>query len=378
MSASALLYRSLLKAAKEHDRRPLLKALLTGNRSQQYDRGTNTWLDIEPMTEEASKCYDSFAEEFFSHGLFYKPEVSLQALVQKSFLKEAGQNFESGQRLDAAFMALRQLDGNTAFSESVFLESNASEKQLLAPADHYKDLALVDGLEPGKYLVAHPLLFQPVLWRSIILLCQYTESGGALGVVTNRPTGKTLGDVLEDDVLEDHPELAPFLENHLWKGGDVGTGNSLLFVHNCSGVDGATTLRDGLYFGGQVKSMAKAIADGKVKAEDFKIFVGYAGWGAEQLLGEVNQNTWFVVEQGTASPQGTPQASRPLRMALVPSNVVESTNSYSAFDMPTLNAMWQRACEELGGEFSGFSEMKSLVDMNAEDVAELRQRAWGM
>ena len=116
-----------------------------------------------------------------------------------------------------------------------------------------------------------------MLWRSIILMCQYSEPGGALGVVTNRPTGNTLGELLETN---EHPELQPFHNNQVWKGGDVGGGNSLLFVHGCSCVEGATKLREGLYFGGQATSMAQAIEDGKAKPEDFKLFVGYAGWGS--------------------------------------------------------------------------------------------------
>jgi putative transcriptional regulator len=372
MSAVALLYRSLLKAAKEHDRRPLLKALLTGNRNKIYDREVNEWLDLEPLTKEASDCYDSFAEQFFSNGLFYKPEVSLEVLIQQAFHNVSGQKFDSGQRLDAAFMALRQLGSNSAFSENVLLQPSDIEQELVATPDSFKNLDLNDGLEPGKYLVAHPLLFQPVLWRSVILLCQYAENGGALGVVMNRPTGKTLRDVLQDNK---HPELTPFLDNHLWKGGDVGSGNSLLFVHSCSHVEGATFLREGLYFGGQVKSMAKAIEGGEATADDFKIFVGYAGWGPRQLLVEVTQNTWFVVEQGKDDGRDDSQSPR---LALDPTTIGESEEGYSDFDMPTLNAMWQQVCAELGGEFGSYGEMKSLVDMKAEDVAEIRQRAWGV
>ena len=101
------------------------------------------------------------------------------------------------------------------------------------------------------------------------------------------------------------------------------------------------------------------------------------------MQGEVDQNTWFVVEQDlpAEAEQLAPELSESpnlRRLALDCTVVGGDAEAYSAFDMPTLNARWLRACAELGGEFTSFSQMKALADMAEDDVAEIRQRAWGV
>src|SRR3546814_18278728 len=60
----------------------------------------------------------------------------------------------------------------------------------------------------NQLLVALPSLADPNFARSVALICQYDEDG-AMGVVVNRPSEFTLGDVFEQMRIEtDDDELA--------------------------------------------------------------------------------------------------------------------------------------------------------------------------
>src|SRR3546814_4178544 len=60
----------------------------------------------------------------------------------------------------------------------------------------------------NQLLVALPSLADPNFARSVALICQYDEDG-AMGVVVNRPSEFTLGDVFEQMGIEtDDDELA--------------------------------------------------------------------------------------------------------------------------------------------------------------------------
>ena len=53
-----------------------------------------------------------------------------------------------------------------------------------------------DEIARGTFLVASPMLRDPNFVRSVVLLCEHTEEG-SWGLVVNRRTELTLGDVLQ-------------------------------------------------------------------------------------------------------------------------------------------------------------------------------------
>src|ERR671913_415626 len=114
-------------------------------------------------------------------------------------------------------------------------------------------------LASGMLLVATPALQDPNFADRVVLLLEVTEEG-ALGVVLNRPSQILVADVLEPwrDVVAE-PEV-------LFRGGPGGT-------------DGA-------------------LAVGALSA--MRVFAGYAGWGAGQLDGEVEEGSWYVVTSEAA------------------------------------------------------------------------------
>lgn len=58
-------------------------------------------------------------------------------------------------------------------------------------------LAVTDTIERGVLLIAHPMLQGNVFGRSVILITEYSEETGAVGVIVNKPTAHTVKAVLQ-------------------------------------------------------------------------------------------------------------------------------------------------------------------------------------
>ncbi|WP_121254771.1 YqgE/AlgH family protein [Nocardioides ferulae] len=146
-------------------------------------------------------------------------------------------------------------------------------------------------LRAGMLLVATPALLDPNFAETVVLLLDVDEQG-ALGVVLNRPSPVPVAEVLSDwGELVAEPEV-------LFQGGPVSTEGALAVARlgDASDVpvgfqqlalDGAGRL--GLLdLDTPVELLAGTI-------DRLRIFAGYAGWGAEQLVNEVEEGSWYVV-----------------------------------------------------------------------------------
>jgi putative transcriptional regulator len=134
----------------------------------------------------------------------------------------------------------------------------------------------------GHLLLAHPGLRDPNFRRCIILLSAHDQEGGALGVVTNRPLGRTLG--AAQDSLADSPVGAL----PLFAGGPVSTSEVLLAAWRWEDQG----RRFHMAFGVTIEAMGRLIEE----HDDFdaRVFLGYAGWSAGQLEAELREGAWIA------------------------------------------------------------------------------------
>ncbi len=136
-------------------------------------------------------------------------------------------------------------------------------------------------------LVATPALQDPHFVDAVVLLLD-VNTDGALGVVLNQPTQVLVADVLEPwrDVVAE-PEV-------LFRGGPVGTDGALAVAQLRDPDDTPVGWRPVAGLLGMVDlDTPSELVDGSVTA--MRVFAGYAGWGAEQLEGEVEEGSWYVV-----------------------------------------------------------------------------------
>ncbi|MQS07934.1 YqgE/AlgH family protein [Streptomyces alkaliphilus] len=138
----------------------------------------------------------------------------------------------------------------------------------------------------GRLLVAAPALADPNFTRSVVLVLDH-DADGALGVVLNRPTPVDVSEVLEPwAALAGEPGV-------VFQGGPVALDAALaLAVVPGEGSLGWRRVHGSI---GLVDLDAPPeVLAGEVGS--LRVFAGYAGWGAEQLEGELDEGAWYVVD----------------------------------------------------------------------------------
>ena len=150
----------------------------------------------------------------------------------------------------------------------------------------------IDPIDPaqgnfqGLLLTAHPDLKDPNFRRSVLFLSMHDAVEGALGFALNRPLGKTAADLLPEHEQQDVMRRVP-----VFLGGPVGHG-AMSFADLVWDSKGKTLqLNTNL----SLKDVATRLEE---NSKGVRAFVGYAGWSAGQLEGELAQNAWVLVPAG--------------------------------------------------------------------------------
>lgn len=136
----------------------------------------------------------------------------------------------------------------------------------------------------GMLLVATPALTDPNFDRTVVYLLEHNQLG-AVGLVLNRPIG--IDPPHSVDAWSDHyAEPAT-----LYSGGPVEL-DALIAVARLEGpLDDAWTPIDGDL--GSV-DLARHPDDVAARIHMVRVFRGYAGWGPQQLDGELAADAWMV------------------------------------------------------------------------------------
>lgn len=138
-------------------------------------------------------------------------------------------------------------------------------------------------------LLAMPGMVAGNLANTVIYLCEHTEHG-ALGLVINRPTDLTVGNLLERIDLNLSLEIGPVQEAPVFFGGPVQTDRG--FVLHAPVGDYSSSIRLGELALTTSRDVLQEVAQGRGPAQ-ILITLGYAGWGAGQLESEMAQNAWL-------------------------------------------------------------------------------------
>ena len=145
----------------------------------------------------------------------------------------------------------------------------------------------------GQLLISNAGLFDPNFRRTVVLIGEHNDEG-ALGVVLNRPTELTVGEVV--------PPLAALVgeDERVFIGGPVQPQAAVLL-----GEFEDATRSDLLAF----DSVGFVTGDVEAAAADVirrgRVFAGYSGWGPGQLESEMEAGGW-IVEPAVAEDVFTP------------------------------------------------------------------------
>lgn len=141
-------------------------------------------------------------------------------------------------------------------------------------------------------LVAMPGMVGGSLADTVIYICEHNEKG-ALGVVINRPTDLTLGDLLQRIDLELSPDLGLRQEAAVYFGGPVQTDRGFVLHTPVGDYSSSIALRDVALT--TSRDILEEVAAGG-GPEQILVTLGYAGWGAGQLEAEMANGAWLHVE----------------------------------------------------------------------------------
>ena len=139
----------------------------------------------------------------------------------------------------------------------------------------------------GYLLIASPRLADPNFAQAVVLIVQHGESG-ALGLILNRPLDVTL-----QTVWQEVSEVPCLVDEPLHQGGPCE--GPLMVLHGEKELAQATVL-PGLYWSTEKDAVEQLVTQ---NSSPSKYFVGYAGWSAGQLEGELETGAWLTMPAGS-------------------------------------------------------------------------------
>jgi putative transcriptional regulator len=136
-------------------------------------------------------------------------------------------------------------------------------------------------------LVATPVIGDDNFDRTVVLILEHGPDG-ALGLVLNRPTDVAVLDPLPEwNGLAAQPSV-------VFVGGPVEQGAAIGLARASTGItaDGWSPVVERI----GTLDLSRDPSDLSAGIEQVRVFAGYAGWGPEQLEGELAGEAWLVVD----------------------------------------------------------------------------------
>lgn len=136
-------------------------------------------------------------------------------------------------------------------------------------------------------LVASPLLLDPNFLHSVVLLVEHDENGG-MGVILNRPLPVTLAQICQESRLAFKGDE----EATAWRGGPVDPQRGIILVRGGLPEKDDTVLDFTDFISYRKDLLENLLVEPR---SSFRLFLGYAGWGAGQLDNEIKEGAWVRI-----------------------------------------------------------------------------------
>ncbi len=137
----------------------------------------------------------------------------------------------------------------------------------------------------GDLLIAPITLQDPNFVQGVVLICEHTPGEGSYGLILNQPVRPN------STLLEEFP----YARKNLFNGGPVKP--EILQVLHPYGeeLSGSLKIVDGVWLGGDIEILQNGFEDGTFEPESCRFFLGYSGWGEDQLATEFDMHSWLRV-----------------------------------------------------------------------------------
>ncbi len=139
----------------------------------------------------------------------------------------------------------------------------------------------------GKLLISAPSIFQDDFFnRAVIYLTEHNDKEGTVGFILNKPMKLRVCDFISNLNCD----------FTVYKGGPVQQ-DHLYFIHNIPEmISYGVPIRDNIYWGGDFKKLTQLLDANEISEENIRFFLGYSGWGINQLEEELEENSWTVYD----------------------------------------------------------------------------------
>ena len=135
----------------------------------------------------------------------------------------------------------------------------------------------------GRILVSEPFAGDYIFRKSVVYITEHSEKETS-GFILNKPAG------LDNPFLR----IIGAMPFDISFGGPVAV-NRLMFIHTLGQkVPGSEEISDGIYFGGDFRTVMRLLENGGAAKNDVRFFLGYSGWRSGQLEQEINSKFWIV------------------------------------------------------------------------------------
>lgn len=304
MTIERWVYRVLQRQAKRIDRHAIAKSLVVAPPKRIYNNATKQVIQRKPGGEP---MFEAIVSKFNQGGEFHIPNDtgrSMQRLIRDVFEHRAidkyvftDEEVESG-----AFALLRHFSKilevkNRIYSEKLHINLHpTSEFELLTSRPD----------DSGTFLVTHPVSYinDEIFDRSVIFLINGvrfsdgTDDPAMLGLIVNQPIGVEIG-ALGPPNAEFTDVMKPFQKQPIFRGGPMMLENSALSIIHTAGDTVPESVRIGshdMWLSANWKGAAEAVDSGKCQPDQFKFYLGFCLWTAEQLETELERHMWFHMD----------------------------------------------------------------------------------
>ena len=137
----------------------------------------------------------------------------------------------------------------------------------------------------GCLLLSEPFMADQYFERSVILLCDY-DAVSSFGFVLNNYININLNK-LDDDF--------PSINTKISVGGPVDT-KHLYYIHTLGEqISDSILIKNDLYLGGDFDQLKTMLNDDPSLISKVRFFLGYSGWGEDQLEAELTEKSWVAI-----------------------------------------------------------------------------------
>jgi putative transcriptional regulator len=143
----------------------------------------------------------------------------------------------------------------------------------------------------GRLLIARPQLPDPNFSDSVVLILQYDQDKGTVGLIINRPTKISLSRIF--------PQLKGAKADPVYEGGPVDKGSAQALLRSAEKPEGAVRVFGDVWATGSKDRIEKSVTAGDASTT-FRLYAGYGGWGPGQLEHEIELGGWSVLRATAA------------------------------------------------------------------------------